>query len=227
MASDPFSPIIKPVDGQSTLPISFTDAGFSSTTQLFIPGPSGPYAPQELDLSASDGPLSDTTPTHPHSVGGKLFTSSEFKPLPDHTVDHLMNGEGCPPSACSINPRVSHMSQPGIVQLHSLPSAFGSPRVGSHGSDDRTHSLSTGRLSPSTNDTTSSQGMHPVAGTQDESKTRDVSNSPSSGLESVELNAAGDSFAAGYCHGADESGYYVAIGPESGTRRIEDEVHIL
>ena len=226
MVSDPFSPIIKPSDGQSALPISFTEAGLSSTTtQVFIPGPFGPLAPPELDLSATGGPLSDTAPTPPHSAGGKLFTSFEFKPLPDPTVDHFMNGEGCPSSGCSVNSRVSHTSQPGIAQLPPLPSASDSHRVGSHGSGNCTHSSSR-KPFPSTNGTTSSQGMHQIPGTPEERKTRDISNSRSSDLESIELNAAGDFFTTGCCHGADESGYHVAIDPESDTRRLEDEVRI-
>ena len=226
MASDPFSPIIKPVDGQSTLPISFTEAGLSSTTtHVFIPGPSGPLAPQELDLSATGGQHFDNAPTPPHSAGGKLCTSFEFKPLPDPTADHPMNGEGCPPSACPVDSRVSHISHPGIAQIPPLPPASGSHRVGSCGSANRRDSSSR-KLFPSTYGTTSSRGIHQVPGTQEESKTCDVSNGPGLDLESVGLNAAGDFVTAGYCHGADESGYYAPIGPECDTRRLEDEVRI-
>ena len=224
MASDPFSPVFKPIDGQSTLPISFTEAGLSSTTtQVFTPGLPGPFAPQELVLFA--GPLSETAPTPPHSAGGKLFTSFEFKPLPDHTVDQFMNGEGCSPSACSVDSRVSHTSQPGIAQLSPLPSTSGSPRACSRGSGNRTHS--SGRKPfPSTNGTTSSQGMHQVSGMQEESKTRDVSDGPSSDLETVELNATNDFPTTGYFPRVDESGHHVAIGAESDSHRLEDEVRI-
>lgn len=216
-ASDPFSPIIKPIDGQSALPISFTEASFSSTTtQVFTPGPSGPFAPPELDLSAPGGLLSDTALAPPHSAGGKLFTSFEFKPVSGPAVDHLINEEGCPPSACSINSRVSHILRPGIAHVPPLPSASDSTRIRSHGSGNHAHS-SNRKPFPSTNGATSSHGMHQVPGTQEDSKNRDISNGLSSNMESVDLNAAGDFFTAVYCHGADESG----------TRGSEDEVRIL
>lgn len=143
--SDPFSPITPPTDGQSSLPISFTEAGLSSTTtQVFIPGPSVPLTFPELDLLAPGGPPSDTTPAPARSTS-ELFASFESKSMPDLTVDHPMD---------------------------------------------------------------------------------DVSSGPSSDLEPVGSNVTGHFFTAGYSHGTDESGYRVAIGPESDAPVLEDEVRI-
>lgn len=67
-ASDPFSPRMQPIDSQSSLPISFTEAA-SPLTTLPVSGSSGPLVPPQLDLSASRDPPVDTTPTSSvHSV---------------------------------------------------------------------------------------------------------------------------------------------------------------
>ena len=227
-ASDPFSPRVGPVDDQSSLPISFSEAALSPTsTQASTSRSSSPFAPPELDLSNPSDSPSDTSPPPPQSPGEKPLTTSQSKPLLD-----LMNERSCASPAHSVNSHVSHISQSGIVHLPPLSSASGSSRAGSRGSGSHTHSSSR-KYFTSTNSNASSQKMQQVPEAQDEqSKADDGSSRSNSDMESVQSNMEGESEAPGhfvttrYRHETDENGNHVVIGREDDIRRCEDEVRI-
>ena len=226
-ASDPFSPRMEPIDGQSSLSISFTEAAFPPTaTQPSVSRSSGPLAPPELDLSVPSDPPPDISPAPPHSAGDKVLTSFESKPPSDSVANHLMNEGGRASPAHSVDSHVSHISQSGIVHLPGLSSASGSSRAGSRGSGSHTHNSSRNYF-PSTNSGTSSQRMHQVPEAQEEEDgTGGVSSHSSSDPKSAGPKAEGDFFTAKYRYDTDENENHVVIGQEGDIRRCEDEVRV-
>ena len=230
IASDPFSPRIQPIDGQSSLPISFMEAGLSpASTQPSVSRPTGPLAPPELDLSVPGSSPSDTSPVPPQPPGDKVLTSFESKSLQD-TTEYTMNEKRRASPTHSDDSHISHISRSGIVHLPPLSSASGSSRAASRGSGSHTNSQS--RYISSNNSKVSSQRMHQVPEVQEEAKVDDSSSPPSSDQKSVELKmdgepgAAGDFSTTGYRHETDENGNHVVIGQEGEIRRCEDEVRI-
>jgi len=225
--SDPFSPRIQPIDGQSSLPISFTEAALSpASTQSSISRSSSPLALPELDLSAPSDPPSDASPAPPQSPRDGALASFKSKPLPDLT-EQLMNEKGRASPARSVNSHVSHISQSGIVHLPPLSSASCSSRAGSRGSGSRTHSSSR-KYFPSSNSNTSSWRVHKFVEAQGEEGKAGGSSSRSS--PDVESNMGGESEAADdfittrYRHETDDNGNHVVVGREGDVRRCEDEV---
>jgi len=225
-ASDPFSPRVQPINGQSSLPISFTEAALSPTsTQASISRSSSPLTPPELDPSAQSDPPSDTSPAPSRSPRDEALASFESKPLPDLT-EHLMNEKSRASPAHSVSSHISHISQSGIVHLPPLSSASCYPRAGSRGSGSRTQNSSR-KYFPSSNSNASSQRMHKFVESQEDGKAGGSSSRSSPDAESNmegESEAAGDFIATRYRHETDENGNHVVVGREGDIRRCEDEV---
>ena len=226
--SDPFSPRMQPIDDQSSLPISFTEAALSPTsTQTSISGSASPLAPPELDLFTPSDPSSDTSSADPQSPADKPLKSS---PLPDLT-QHIMNEKRRASPTHSDNSHISHISRSGIVHLPPLSTASVSSRAGSRGSGSHAHSSN--RYFASTNSNASSQRMNQLPEVQEEegkpngSSSRSSSDQKSIGLKMQgEFEAAGDFTTERYRHETDENGNHVVIGREGDIRRCEDEVRI-
>ena len=222
-ASDPFSPRMQPAGGQSSRPIPFTEDTFSPTTSQ--PFASGSPGPLELDLPAPSDSPSDTSPAPSHPSDDKVLASSESEPLSDPMTEHLMSEEGRASPTHSVDSHISHISQSGIVHLPGFPSASGSSRACSRGSDSQTHSSSR-KYFPSANSNTSSQRMHRVPEAQEEARASDASSRSSSNRKSAGPNTEGDLLTTRYRHDTDENGNNVVIGREGDIRRCEDEVCI-
>ena len=227
--SDPFSPRMQPIDRQSSLPISFTDAALPPTsTQASISGSANPLAPPNSHLSLPSDPSSDTSPGPPQSPGVETLTSLDSKP-PQNFTEYIMNEKGRASPTHSIN---SHISQSGIVHLPPLSIASGSSRAGSRGSSSHSRSPSRKYIHSLTNSNTSSQRMQQVPEAREEGKADDSSSRSSPDPESDQLNTEGKSEAAGdfvttrYRHETNENGNHIVIGREGDIRRCEDEVRV-
>jgi len=222
-ASDPFSPRVQPIDGQSSLPISFTDASLPpASAQPSVSDSPSPTTPSD--------PPSDTSPPPPHSPGDKALTSFEPKSLSDFMAERLMNENGRASPAHSIDSHASHISQSGIVHLPPS-SASSSSRAGSRGSGSHTRSSSR-KYYPSSNSNASSQKIHQVPEAQEEDRPSDNSSRSSPDPKYVQSNmqseseAAGDFLTTRYRHETDENGNHIVVGREGDIRKCEDEVRI-
>ena len=218
-------------DRQSSPPISLAEAAL-------LPAPTHPpisasyvsLSPLGRELSAPNGPPSDTAPAPPQSPENKSFIPPDSKPLQGLT-ERLLNDPGRSSPTHSVDSHVSHISQSGIVHLPPSSSTSTSSRAASRGSGSHTHSSSR-KYFPSSNSNVSSKKMDRVPEAQEERKPDDHSGRSGTDLKPLEFNMQGESQPAGnftttrYRHETDENGNHRVIGREGEIRRCEDEVRI-